>query len=308
MIYIGYSEQEKAAIIRQYINDHNIRNTVVISPRQFPLVLDWTDNVAWKDTIEYHVFYRLLQEIHDDSLVVLSEPMRTQNRYDLTYNCIRHFLNQTEHQLIFQHLPQIDTREDFMILFDFDTRSRWKRRKWDINLILDNAQVQVKPLDIRFTAVPVPTRDGTKKAYLRQRDKLFDTLGARDPHIIPRRLYLVGGTDKRAFIDSADGAQLSLLGNGRIPGQSNWYVARNQRLSRDCIVAYQAVAETAVSPPVTVVEFPHRFIRFSDFMKQVGQSQFDVLLADLKADRWYFQRYQEWKERIDGTYADLLEW
>jgi hypothetical protein len=301
MIYLGFAEAEKSLIVERYIAEHNIRNTVVISPAKFPLEFDWTDNVEWSDTIEYVTFYRLLQEIHTDTLVVLSEPLRTQNRYELTYNCIRAFLNQTPHQIIFQYLPQIDTRDDFMILVDFDTRSRWKRRKWDINLILDNCQVQVRPLPIEFNRIAVPTSEFTKKKYRAEKARRFEKLGARDPHTIPRNLYLLGGKDKLAHIDATGTPQLSLFSSSG----NRQYIARNQRLSRDNITTYANADETAV--PYTIVEFPHRFIEFTDFMKRTGQTRFDVLTTDLKVDDWYFTRYTNWLERINETYASFSE-
>lgn len=300
MIYIGLAEADKETIIEQYAAKHGIRNTVVISPKQFPLEPNWTDNVEWSDTIEYPTFYRLLEEVQADSLIVLSEPLRTQNRYDLTYNCIRHFLNQTEHQIIFQMLPQIDQRDDFMILFDFDTRSRWKRRKWDINLILDNCRVEVRPLPISFEVICVPTTAATQKRYAKEKKRRFDELGARDPHTIPRNLYLIGGRDKRDYIDKQAGPQLPLFGTNNSGG----YVARNQRLARDNITTYKLAT---AGQRYTIVEFPHRFITLSDFMKRVGQTEFQILTADLKVDRWYLQRYQDWSKRVNETYASLLE-
>src|SRR3990167_1032523 len=113
MIYIGYSDSDKRAAIAQYQAAHGITKTVVISADEFPLPISDTDQIKYSDTIMYVTFYRLLQEIDSKTLIVINECLRTQNRYELTYNCIRNFLNQTTHQLIFQLLPQIDTADDF---------------------------------------------------------------------------------------------------------------------------------------------------------------------------------------------------
>ena len=59
--------------------------------------------IEWADIIEYRYYYRLLQEIGSKTLVVVNECLRTQARHDLTYNCMRLFLNQTDHRLIFQY-------------------------------------------------------------------------------------------------------------------------------------------------------------------------------------------------------------
>lgn len=306
MICIGYNDCDKKREIEHYKAAHDISHAVVISADDFPLVISGADQVDYSDVIKYAVFYPLLQVIDKNTLVVLNEVLRTQNRYDLTYNCIRHYLSQTDHCLVFQQLPLIDNREDFMILFDFATHSQWKRRKFDIDLVLDNAKVCVNPLPIGFEAVAVPTTPQTQKKYTKEKKKRFAALGAKDPHTIPRNLYLIGGKDKLAYIDSQEQEQeqLPLLRNGNCAHPSQ-YVARNKRLKRDNITTYNddVVEEGAY----TVVEFPHRFIEFSDFIKHAGQWHSHVLLADLKVDHWYFSRYQEWSKRIHDLYADLQQ-
>lgn len=299
MIYIGYEDPAKQEIIDAYRSDNDIRRVVVISGDASPLPIPGTDQVKYSDVIMYVTFYRLLQEIDRQTLVVINESLRTQNRYDLSYNCIRNYLNQTNHQLIFQWLPQIDEQEDFMILFDFATQSRWKRRKYDIDLILDNAAVFVQPRTPSFGRVAVPTTEATRKAYAKDKAKRFATLGNKDPHTIPRNLYLIGGKDKAAYIDSQ--AQPSLFG-GR---QGQAYVARNQRLKRNNIITYGNVSREEA--PYIALELPHRFIEFSDFLWTTGQRHTDVLVADLKVDEWYFQRYTEWSERIHETCTGLQQ-
>ena len=139
MIHIGYSNNQKIDIIKKYINDNGVNKTVVISPIKFPFIKPFeSDDIEYLHLIDYPIFYRLLQEINPNTLIVLNECLRTQDRNCLHYNCIRHFLNQTSHQLIFNQLPIIDTQEDFMILFDFDTQSRWKRTKFNLELIKKN--------------------------------------------------------------------------------------------------------------------------------------------------------------------------
>lgn len=234
----------------------------------------------------YRTFYRLLQEIDDKTLIVINECLRTQNRYDLTYNCIRNFLNQTTHQLVFQHLPQIDTAEDFMILFDFATRSQWKREAWSPDLVKNHVRVCVNRLPLTFERIDVSVPPKTKARYAQEKEKLFAGLGTSDPHTLPRNLYLIGGGDKARRAN---------------PAQS--YVARNQRLKLANISTYEN-ASPATSP-YTVLEFPHRFIEFCDFIKKTSQAHFDVLVADLKVDLWYWERYQSWKDRVHATYTSL---
>lgn len=286
MIYIGYSDREKQSIISQYEIEHSITKLVVLYPAFSPLPIEHADAIEYAEIIMYRSFYRLLQEINEQTLVVVNECLRTQNRYDLTYNCIRTFLNQTHHQLVFQQLPQIDAVEDFMILFDFVTRSQWKRESFNAKLVRQRAKVSVNPLTLNFTPIPVSTSEKTRQKYESEKQKLFDSLADKDPHTLPRNLYLIGGTDKAKLIDPV-----------------KYYVARNQRLKMPNITTYDdARPEDA---PYTVVELPHRFIDFSDFIKRTGQTKFDVLTADIKVDGWYLERYHSWKERINATYASL---
>lgn len=286
MIYLGHAVAEKQRLIADYVRKHNIQKVFVISAAAFPVREHW-ELIAFEDVIKYVVFYRLLQEIHADTLVVIDECLRSQNRYDLAYNCIRNYLNQTSHQLIFQFFPQIDTREDYMILFDFDTRSRFKREAYSLRRVRQ-ALPQVQTHPITFEAVEVITSLKTKLTYVQERERLFAELGARDPHTLPRNLYLVGGADKLQFINATPAMR---------------YVARNKRLkSRHGNLSTYAAP---LPSPVTLVELPHRFIDFANFVFITGQTHFPVLVADLKVDRWYYQRYQEWGERLNATYADL---
>lgn len=293
MICIGYTDGQKRETIARYQLEHAIEKTVVISADAFPLLIADTDQVKYSDVIMYKTFYRLLQEIHSKTLIVLNECLRTQNRYHLAYNCIRNYLNRTDHQLVFQQIPLIDEREDFMVLFDWDTRSRWKRSKFDRALISGESRVLVNPLPVGFEQVEVPTTEKTRQRYTAERERLFRELGKRDPHTLPRNLYLIGGHDKLRYID---GQNLPLFGGQRL------YVARNKRFGRGCIVTFE---QARIGQKYTIVEFPHRYLDFSDFIQRTGQFYFPVLVADLKVDHWYYGRYQDWAARIYDTYANL---
>ena len=301
MICLGYSTTERLAAVAAYRAAHDIRRVFVIAPAQFPLAVPDAEAVAYNDVIMYTTYYRLLQEIDATTLIVLHECLRTQNRYDLAYNCIRNYLNQTSHQLVFQTLPQIDTADDFMILFDFDTRSRWKRRPFDPALIREHGQVCVRALPLSFGRIDVPTSAATKRRYERERERRFAELGARDPHTLPRNLHLVGGRDKLAWIETrAAGGQMALFG-AEPPRR---YVARNQRLGRrDDIDTYEMA--TAERAPYTLIDCPHRFLDYCDFVTRTRQAHADVLVADLKVDNWYYDRLAGWGERSHATYADL---
>jgi len=297
MIFIGLDNKQKIDEINRYVAKHGIERVYVISADEFPLPYPDSDQVKYSDVIMYVTFYRLLQEITQSSLIVLNECLRTQNRYDLSYNCIRNYLNMTAHQLIFQQFPIIDQPDDFMILFDFDTRSRWKRRKFDVDLIAGEARVCVQTMPVHFERVNVPTSCKTQDKYIQERDRMFETIGNRDPHVIPRNLYLLSGPDKQAYIDANN---LPLFGS---VGSGGLYVARNKRLNRSNVVTYDEVT----AGQYTIVDLPHRFIDFSDFIRKSGQTESRVLVSDLRVDYWYFDRYTEWAGRIHDTLTSLQQ-
>ncbi|MFA5922343.1 MAG: hypothetical protein WC856_13790 [Methylococcaceae bacterium] len=286
MIFIGLTDPEKNTRIMNYCESHAIDKVFILSPKKFYFDCEFENSevIEYADIIEYRYFYRLLQEINSSTLIVINECLRTQNRYDLTYNCIRHFLNQAKHQLIFQWLPLIDDIQDFMILFDFDTRSRWKREKFDIDL-LENCRIEIQPKRIELNRIDVTTDATLKNAYQREKTKLVDGIGIKDPHTIPRNLYLMSGKARM---------QRVVIGEH--------YIGRNDRFK----IGMQTYKESAYQDtPYTVFEFPHNFIDFADFVALSKQTVFNVLVAGLKVDDWYFDRYNQWTKRLNDGYANL---
>lgn len=286
MIYLGGTPAQKQAAIADYCQRQGITHVVMLSPAKFAFAAPVTETVDWPEIIMYRTFYRLLQSIGPESLVIVNECLRTQNRYDLTYNCIRHFLHQAGHQLIFQWLPLIDTLEDFMILFDFDTRSQWKRERFNEEL-LSECTLHVAPRIPEFRAIPCATDARLRIAYQREKTRLFDGIGHKDPHTIPRNLYLMSGKARMQAVDAFGG----------------WHIGRNNRFKMD---RWQTYKENAYPySPYTVFEFPHNFVDFADFMALSQQTDCAALVADLPVDRWYFTRYQQWRGRIADGYASL---
>lgn len=288
-IHLGLRPSDKADLIAQHTHQHDIKKIVVCSPErfQFDLValscpVQWVD---WPEIIMYRTFYPLLQEIDQRTLVVVNECLRTQDRYDLAYNCIRHYLNQAGHVLVLQWLPCIDTMQDFMTLFDFATGSRWKRTGWDIDPP-EPVTLQITERTPVVTPIQVPTDARLRAAYDAERSKLFAGLGAKDPHTLPRNLYMVGAKARAAHAPPAS----SLLGrntkSGAAPYKADRYPAQ----------------------PYTVLDLPHNPIDLADVSALTGQTHFHVLACDLKADRWYIERYTQWAQRIADGYADLRAW
>lgn len=292
MIYLGLSNKEKATAIERYCEEYNIQKIFVLAPAKFKTAFDGNiEHVEWAEIIQYKFFYRLLQEIGRDTLVVIDECLRTQNRHDLTYNCVRHFLNQTTHKLIFQYLPIIQHAEDFMVLFDFETRSKWKREKISRGLLCE-AEISVLEQPIMLKPIAIQTDEATKAYYTKEKERLIRSLGLKDPHTIPRNLYLLSGKAKRAWTES-QGA--SLCANA-----TRHYVGRNNRFKIPTLRTYK---ELRYPGRYTVFEFCHNILDFVDFLSLSKQTEIDILVSDLRVDAWYFNRYQEWTQNLQNAYS-----
>lgn len=301
MIHLGLDDAHKEKLVTSYIQSHGIRKVYVLSPERFAPTFAATKMVdpttegdgrgglymAWPDIVQYRFFYKLMQEVDGSTLVVVNECLRTQNRYDLTYNCIRNFLNQTTHRLIFQYLPLIDTIDDFMILFDWDTRSQWKREHFRPDL-LPECQVAMGPAPVELNPIPVPVGPKVLAAYAKEKAALLAELRAdpdKDPHLLPRNLLLVSGKAKLPAVD---------------PGRR--YVGRNNRLKLPNLETYREAVGVGER---TVFELCHNFVDFTDFLTVSRQHHVDVLVAETKAEHWYLDRYQAWAARLRAAQAIL---
>lgn len=287
MICLGQTDAEKESIVAQYRAQHSIEKVFVISPQKFgTFTAEGAEFVEYDLVIKYKVFYRLLQEIDGKTLIVVNECLRTQNRHELAYNCIRQYLNQTPHSIVFQYLPIIDSLQDFMTLVDFSTQSRWKRDQFS-PAVLDGVEMRVREVTPVFAAIPIQTSKAMRLQYEKEKRKLIDGIGLKDPHTIPRNLYLVGGKAKAAAVE-----------NGRR------YLGRNTRLKIPNLVTYR---EEQYEGDHTVLEFCHNMIDFADFLALSRQQRVEVMVADLKVDRWYFDRFTAWAERIQDAYATISQ-
>ena len=300
-VYLGLDDPEKARIIADYRAEHGIERMIVLSPERFAPAFcpeRATDPMehctgrtlhylAWPDVILYRFYYRLLQEIDGRTLIVVNEGLRSQDRSDLTYNCVRNFLNQTQHVLVFQYLPLIDSLDDFGVLFDFVTRSKWKREPVTRELLRE-ATIRGRVPKLEISPHLVPVDSATSDRYQREREALFAEVRAsvdKDPHVLPRTLAQVGGKTKLAHLR---------------PG--GLYVGRNDRFKVQGLVTYRDVASRE---PRTVFELPHAFLDFADFLTVTRQSEVTALIADLPADRWYLRRYTDWAGRLQDAAATL---
>jgi hypothetical protein len=301
VIHLGLDDAAKGEIITRYREEHGIKKVYVLSPARF--APSWaaehmTDPATqgdgrgglyldWPNLIQYRYYYRLLQEIDGSTLVVVNECLRTQNRHDLTYNCIRNYLNQTPHVLVFQYLPIIDTIEDFMVLLDFATQSRWKREAFRQDL-LGEAKVHVAHASLSIEPVRVPVDDKTRAAYAKEKVDLLADMRSdpdKDPHQIPRNLLLVSGKAKLSHVDP-----------------SRRYVGRNNRFKLPNLETYR---DAAGHGERVALELPHNFIDMADLLTVSRQHRIEAIVADTKAEDWYLSRFQNWIGRVNDAAATL---
>lgn len=286
MIRLGLDDDAKRAAIAKYVADHAIRHVVIVSPARFRL--DYTasshEHVEWAEVILYKFYYRLLQEIDKSTLLVINECLRSQNRNDLTYNCIRNYLQQTPHQIVFQYLPILDATEDLGILVDFDTRSRWKREPVRTEMLAD-LDLVVRDVTPAFEPIAVAVDDKTRATYARDKRALLDGIGLRDPHTIPRTLHLLAGKAKADRIDPLAR-----------------YAGRNNRFALPNLQTYGDVESGGAR---TLFEFCHNVGDMAAMLAITRQTRVPALVSDLKVDGWYLQRYVEWSSRIRAAYALL---
>lgn len=286
MIRLGLSDSEKDKLVTEYCNKNNIRKVFILSPEEsrFKCSFYCHEHIEYEQIIQYKYYYRILQEVDDNTLVIVNECLRTQDRNSLYYNCIRNYLNQTKHQIVFQYLPIIDTFDDFMILFDLDTRSRWKRDKW-MDCFRSESDIDGHRVDVSLRSIEVPTSESARVTYEKEKRKLINGIGLKDPNTIPRNLHLISGKHKLKVIS-----------------RDCHYVGRNNRFGIQTMHTYK---DNEYPTDCTVFEYCHNFINFGDFLARSKQVNVPVLVSDLKVDAWYHQRYVDWVKRIKDAYAAI---
>lgn len=283
MIRLGLAaENDKLAAIKDYMMANaEIKHVIVFSPPQFWLAGDW-EQYTYADIIMYKVFYPLLEKVDRTYLIVVNECLRTQNRSDLTYNCLHHYLNQTPHHMVFEYFPFVDTVKDFMILVDDDHPSKYKGKGFSPE-ILSELDVDGIVRTPNVGVISVPIGDDVQSKYEHERDRLFDTLGNKDPDTIPRTLHLWCGKLK-----------LSVVTPDKL------YVARNKRLKRDNIATYKEIKapEHRIS-----IDLPYRQMDMNDYLKTSGESMVQFLSTGLSVDNYYEKTLKEWTARLEEFYA-----
>lgn len=239
--------------------------------------------IEWKEVIMYRTFYPLLEEINGNYLLVVNEFLRTKKRSDLTYNCLRKFLNQSKNRIVFEYFPFIDNVSDFMILLDFDTDSKHKGSGFSKEFLYEEDVKAINPhLELTVDTIELPA--GAEEEYEEEKNKLFDSIGNKSPDTIPRQLHIYCGKWKKPYI---------------VPEKQ--YVARNARYHMKNVTTYPNVKHGVT---YELLDWQHRRLDMNDFFRRTGQSKITFISTGLSVDEVYVRFFNEWKERLEEFYAE----
>lgn len=285
MIRIGLSHQQKQKEINAYLTKHNIKKIFCLYFKKFPVkykVDCEIEYIEYADIEMYKYFYRLLEEIDDSSLIVIDGCLRTQNRSELIYNCAHHYLGQTPHRIIFEFFPIIDTKDDFMILLDFENKGKYKGKSFDY-IYLQKEDIKIRPRKIKLVPINVEITEKDAERYEKKKEKLFDNLGDKDPDTIPRNLQLFVGNLKKKAIEP-----------------DKLYVARNKRFNFENVKSYNDITDRG---DYIVIDTHYRWLNMSDFLKTTGMTRIRYLCTTLSIDNVIINEIAKWKARLDAIYA-----
>lgn len=282
---------ERTSRIEKYLHDNpEVTHVVYFHADNADPIKVPAENVEirkYSDAIMYKYFYPLLEHIDNHYLLIFDGMLRTLKRNDLTYNCCVHYANQTRHVLVFQYFPMVQDPEDFMILVDLATRSRYRGKKLSKEFI---DMADITPIHISMAVKKIAPTDAQKEGYEKEKERLFNTIGNRDPNTIPRNLHIWAGTHIKA----------GAIRSGEI------YIARNSRFKKENVYNYKAFPE---SSSYTVIDFPVRVMQFTDFLEKSGATNLVFLHSGLSVDDVYADRYQAIFKQMEDIYAqaDLSE-
>lgn len=283
MFYIG--DWDKQKIITHYIENNEVRKVLVVHSQRLKQEYDIPvphEYIEYHQTIMYKNYYRLLQWIDKFTLIITDNILMTQQRYQLEYNCINNFINQTPHRLVFNYLPFIEDKDDFMILLDFYNKNLYKGEpfRWEY---LKDVNLFIKPVHLNFNFIDTPISEKDKATYEAKKEKMFEEIGLRDPDTIPRNLAILAGDFRKASVD---------------PGKK--YTCRNARCKSLSTATYK---ENELN---TIFDFPIKRTEFIELLSLTKQTDIDVVTSELTVDQWYKNDYMAWVARLEEFYDSAM--
>lgn len=283
MFYLGNWDKQK--IITHYIENNDVRKVLVVHSQRLKQEYDIPvphEYIEYHQTIMYKNYYRLLQWIDKFTLIITDNILMTQQRYQLEYNCINNYINQTPHRLVFNYLPFIEDKDDFMILLDFYNKNLYKGEpfRWEY---LKDVNLFIKPVHLNFNFIDTPISDKDKATYEAKKEKMFDEIGLRDPDTIPRNLAILAGDFRKAKVD---------------PGKK--YTCRNARCKSLSTTTYK---EDELN---TIFDFPIKRTEFIELLSLTKQTDIDVVTSELTVDQHYKKDYLAWRDRLEEFYDTAM--
>lgn len=287
MIIIGLTEEQKQYEIKKYVKENGVKNVIVFSPEKIFMKLPKLEipirQIGYKEIIMYRTFYPLLEEIDKDCLLVANELMRDSNRNCLTYNCYAKYTNQTPHRMVFNYHPIISEKKDVMILIDFDN-SQMKKGFGISSISLDEYDIRCVKKDYSIDIIPVPLPNDANEEYEKEKERLFNEIGSKNPDTIPRNLHIWTGRYKVDFLNDDED-----------------YVARNQRFKRKNISVFKNAIQ---KKQYTMIDIPIRQLYFNDFLRVTEQEKLRYLSTGFNIDNVYIQSFENWRKELTEVYAE----
>ena len=275
VINISYDMKMKEQAVKEYLKDHpDVKGIILFYPDEWPTLEIEAEKVPFSEVIMYRTFYPLLEKIDNSYLLVFDECMRLKKRNDLSYNCIHHYCNQTQHKLVFEYLPFIDEPDDYMILMDFIDAARYKGKHFTEELF-DEVPVSVVEKTFSLTSV-MSDPPGDVVKYAEKKKELFENLGNKSPDTVPNALQLFAGQYK------------AIMPNEK-------YIARNKRYKAGNV---SVMKDDILGDGWTFVDLPLRQKIFNDILVRSGMHDIKFLHSGLPIDDYFFSRYSKWIEEV----------
>ena len=299
MFYLGDWDEQK--VITHYIEHNDIRKVLVVHSRRLytPYEIGVEHEfIEYSQTIMYKNYYRLLQWIDKYTLIIVDNILLYRNRYQLEYNCINNYINQTPHRLVFNYLPFIEDKHDFMILLDFYNKNKYKGEPFVWEFLRD-VKTFIKPVHFKFTFTEVEITGKEKEKYEKEKEKRFAEIGLKDPITIPNNLAITSGDFRgdrmrNRNIQPEAAAEFDLF---------NWnvctakkFTARNRRFKGLDVTTYK---DDELN---TILDFPLKRVELIDLLTLTKKTDIEVVTSDLSIDRYQKKDIQEWVNRLEEFY------
>jgi hypothetical protein len=284
MIYLGYNDEEKKNVINNYIKDNKINNIYFITNEDLNINIDY-DNikyVVYKNIMKYAYYYRIIENTTRKTLIIINEILKDRNRYNLTYNCIRVFLNNTNHILIFNYFPIIYNREDFCSLIDFDTQTRFKYYKLkDIDFNILN--IECKKIDLKLNKIYVSYdlfgKDTYLKSYLEYKEDLFKNFSSKDVHVLPRKLQLFTSKIKNRFVKEK-------------------CISRTKSKKN---VSFKSLPKEKLK----IIDLPFNMVDLINYLYLSKIKEINVITTGFKVDLWFEDRVEKFIKELKYIYDKI---